>query len=180
MDTSVKKDVHPAPAEGDGQQLYASRKTIHPRSVSGVFANLRVWGVIITQLVFYGLPWLTWNNRPAVLFDLLTRKFYVLGYVFFPQDFIFLTGLLVVAALSLFLLTAVAGRIWCGYACPQTVYSEIFVWIERKIEGDRAKRLKLDAAPMSGRKFALRFAKHAAWIAVALAPAMSATVTETV
>ena len=168
MDQSVTKNVAPSTPEGNEEELYAVRRKIHPRSVSGVFASLRVWGVVITQLVFYGLPWLSWNNRPAVLFDLLARKFYVFGYVFYPQDFIFLTGLLVISALSLFLFTAVAGRIWCGYACPQTVYTEIFVWIERWIEGDRQKRMKLDKAPWTARKLALRTAKHSAWLAVSL------------
>lgn len=162
------KNVPPSTPEGDGDELYAVRKKIYARSVSGVFANLRIWGVVITQLVFYGLPWLSWNNRPAILFDLLTRKFYVFGYVFFPQDFIYLTALLVISAFSLFLFTAVAGRIWCGYACPQTVYTEIFMWIERTIEGDRAKRMKLDKSPWGARKIFLKGGKHAAWIAVAL------------
>ncbi|MGW8183772.1 MAG: cytochrome c oxidase accessory protein CcoG, partial [Burkholderiales bacterium] len=112
--------------------------------------------------------WLSWNERQAVLFDLAARKFYIFGLVFWPQDVIYLTVLLIIAALSLFLFTAVAGRLWCGYACPQTVYTEIFMWIERRIEGDRPARMRLDAAPWGGRKFALKSAKHAAWVAVAL------------
>ena len=127
----------------------------------GVFARWRVALVIVTQLVFYGLPWLTWNDRQAVLFDLGARKFYVFGLIFWPQDFIFVTGLLVISALSLFLFTAVAGRLWCGYACPQTVYTEMFMWIERKIEGDRTRRVQLDKAPWSARKLALKGAKQA-------------------
>jgi polyferredoxin len=99
--------------------------------------------------VFYGLPWLTWNGRQAVLFDLASRKFYIFGLVLWPQDFIFLTGLLVISALSLFLFTAVGGRLWCGYACPQTVYTEIFLWIERWVEGDRLK-LRLDKGDLAG------------------------------
>src|SRR5690606_9807478 len=109
-----------------------------------------------------------WNGRQAVLFDLAARKFYIFGYVFWPQDFIYLTALLIISAYSLFLSTAIGGRLWCGYACPQTVYTEIFMWIERKIEGDRQRRMRLDAQPMSPRKFALKTAKHGAWIAVAL------------
>jgi cytochrome c oxidase accessory protein FixG len=123
-----------------------------------------VWA---TQLFFYGMPWVTWNDRPALLFDLAARKFYVLGFVFWPQDFIYLTLLLVASALALFLFTAVAGRLWCGYACPQTVYTEIFLWIERHIEGDKLAREKLDRAPLDARKFALKAAKHASWGAVA-------------
>ena len=149
------------------QALYEVRKKIYPRSVHGLFARWRIALIILTQLAFYGVPWLSWNERQAVLFDLAARKFCIFGLVFWPQDFIFLTGLLVISALSLFLVTAVAGRLWCGYACPQTVYTEIFMWIERKIEGDRMKRMKLDQEPSSIRKLALKSAKQAAWITVA-------------
>ena len=123
---------------------FTKSQKIYPRAVHGIFARWRVACVILTQVVFYGLPWLTWNNRQAVLFDLGERKFHIFGLVFWPQDLIFLTGLLVISALSLFLFTAVAGRLWCGYACPQTVYTEMFMWIERKIEGDRTRRMQLD------------------------------------
>jgi cytochrome c oxidase accessory protein FixG len=149
------------------QALYEVRKKIYPRAVHGVFARWRVALVVLTQLVYYGLPWLTWNDRQAVLFDLGARKFYIFGLVFWPQDLIFLTALLVISALSLFLFTAVAGRLWCGYACPQTVYTEMFMWIERKIEGDRTRRMQLDKAPWSARKLVLKAAKQAAWIAIA-------------
>jgi len=148
--------------------LYQAHKKIYPRSVSGLFARWR-WGLVfLTQLVFYGLPWVEWGQRQAVLFDLEARRFYIFGLVLYPQDFIYLTGLLVISALSLFLFTAVAGRQWCGYACPQTVYTEIFLWIERKIEGDRSARMRLDSAPMSLKKFFTKSAKQVAWIAVAL------------
>ncbi len=160
------KPVPPAPPESD--DLYEVRRKIHPRAVSGLFARWR-WALVwATQLVFYGLPWLTWNDRPAVLFDLLTRRFYLFGVVLYPQDFIYLTALLVISAMALFLFTAVAGRLWCGYACPQTVYTEIFLWIERKVEGDRAARIRLDAARASARKLGLKTLKHGLWITVAL------------
>ena len=148
--------------------LYEVRKTIHPRAVHGWFAAWRWALVFLTQAVFYGLPWLTWNGRQAVLFDLGARKFYLFGGVFWPQDVIYLAVLLILSALSLFLFTAVAGRLWCGFACPQTVYTEIFLWIERKIEGDRLARVRLDAAPMSLEKFVIKALKHTAWITVAL------------
>ena len=140
MSTPLSKASLPA-AEPDTveSELFEVRKKIYPRSVHGVFASWRVALVILTQVIFYGLPWLTWNGRQAVLFDLGARKFYIFGIVFWPQDFIFLAGLLIISALSLFLFTAVAGRLWCGYACPQTVYTEMFMWIERKIEGDRPR-----------------------------------------
>ena len=148
--------------------LYEVRKKIYPRAVHGRFAAAR-WALVwLTQLVFYGLPWLSWNGRQAVLFDLGARRFYIFGYVFWPQDFIFLTGLLVISALALFLFTAIAGRLWCGYACPQTVYTEIFMWIERVIEGDRMRRMRLDQAPLSASKVSLKAVKHALWIAAAL------------
>ena len=164
----AKRDNLAKPAEPADEPLYEVRKKIYPRAVSGWFARWRVALVLLTQLVFYGTPWLAWNARQAVLFDLGARKFYVFGLVLWPQDFIYLTVLLVISALGLFLFTAVAGRLWCGYACPQTVYTEIFLWIERRIEGDRARRMKLDAEAFGARKLALKSAKHGAWIALAL------------
>ncbi len=121
-----------------------------------------------TQLVFYGLPWLDWNGRQAVLFDLGTRRFYIFGLVLYPQDFIYLTGLLIVSACALFLFTTVAGCLWCGYACPQTVYTEIFMWVERHLEGDRMKRMKLDAVPWGVEKLLRKGGKQVAWIAIGL------------
>jgi cytochrome c oxidase accessory protein FixG len=158
-----------APAqEGELVSLYAAHKKIYPRSVSGLFSNWR-WGmVILTQLVFYGLPWLEWGQRQAVLFDLGVRRFYIFGLVLYPQDFIYLTGILVISALSLFLFTAVAGRLWCGYACPQTVYTEMFLWIEKKLEGDRSARMRRDAKPMSMDKLWRKSTKHFLWLVVAL------------
>ncbi len=148
--------------------LYAADKRIYARAVQGLFQRWR-WAVVaLTQLVFYGLPWLAWNGRQAVLFDLEARRFYVFGLVLYPQDFIYLTALLLISAYALFLFTAVAGRLWCGYACPQTVYSEIFMAIERRFEGDRSARMKLDAAPWSADKLLRKGGKHAAWIALAL------------
>jgi cytochrome c oxidase accessory protein FixG len=160
----------PIPAAPDEIEvsLYESRKKIQTRSVTGTFTSLRWAAVWFTQILFYALPWFNWNGRQAVLFDLLSRRFYLGGLVLYPQDFIYLTGLLVMAALSLFLFTAVAGRLWCGYACPQTVYTEVFMWIEKKIEGDRAARIRLDGAPLSGAKFGRRGAKHLAWVLFAL------------
>ena len=148
--------------------LYAAQKKIYPRTVQGLFARWRWVFVWMTQLVFYGLPWLEWNQRQGVLFDLEARRFYIFNLVLYPQDFIYLTGLLVISALSLFLFTAVAGRLWCGYACPQTVYSEIFMWIERRVEGDRGARIRLDKSPFSMGKFGRKSLKHALWIALAL------------
>ena len=159
----------PAPAVDEQEtSLYEVRQKIYARAVSGLFARWRIALVLITQLVFYCSPWLSWNDRQAVLFDLVSRKFYIFGLVFWPQDFIFLTALLIISAYSLFLFTAVAGRLWCGYACPQTVYTEMFMWIERKIEGDRVQRMRLDQSDLGVRKVGLKVFKHGVWIAVAL------------
>ena len=148
--------------------LYASQKKIHPRSVFGLFSKWR-WALVwFTQIIFYGLPWLEWNARQAVLFDLDARRFYIFGLVLYPQDFIYLTGLLVISALALFLFTAVAGRLWCGYACPQTVYTEIFLWIEKKVEGERSARIRLDESALNASKFGKRWLKHTLWILFSL------------
>src|SRR5262249_28248270 len=125
--------------------LYEKQKKIYPRSVQGWFANWRWAMVWATQLLFYGLPWLPSNGRQAMLFDLAARRFYIFDLVLSPQDFIYLTAILVLAAFGLFFFTAVGGRLWCGYACPQTVYTEIFLWVERRFEGERGARMKLDA-----------------------------------
>ncbi|HEY6133233.1 MAG TPA: cytochrome c oxidase accessory protein CcoG [Rubrivivax sp.] len=148
--------------------LYQKADKIYPRAVSGWFMRWRWALVFATQLVFYGLPWLQWNGRQAVLFDLAARRFYIFELVLYPQDFIFLTALLVICAYALFLFTAVAGRVWCGFACPQTVYTEIFMWIERKFEGDRVARMKLDAAPWTLEKVGRKVGKQGAWIALSL------------
>lgn len=160
--------IQPVPPDDEGQSLYESQKKIYPRSVTGLYARWRWFFVALTQLVFYGLPWLHWGERQAVLFDLGARRFYIFGYVLYPQDFIYLTGLLVVSALSLFLFTAVAGRLWCGFTCPQTVYTEIFLWIERKVEGERGARMKLDAGTFSLEKLVKKWFKHILWIGVAM------------
>ena len=148
--------------------LYLSDPKIYARSVSGWFNRWRWTMVFATQLVFYGLPWLTINDRQAMLFDLASRRFYIFNLVLYPQDLIYLTGLLVISALSLFLFTAIAGRLWCGYTCPQTVYTEIFMWVERKIEGDRIARMRLDKSPWGFNKLARKSAKQAVWIGIGL------------
>ncbi|MBZ0068116.1 MAG: cytochrome c oxidase accessory protein CcoG [Thiobacillus sp.] len=150
------------------QQLYAIQQKIQPRAVHGVFANWRIALVLLTQALYYGLPWLQWNNRQAVLFDLAARKFYIFDLVFWPQDFVYLTGILILSALALFLFTAVAGRLWCGYACPQTVYTEIFMWVEEWLEGDHLARKKLDKSAWNINKLRKRGLKHAMWFAIAL------------
>jgi cytochrome c oxidase accessory protein FixG len=148
--------------------LYQKTEKIYAREVKGWFTRWRWVFIWLTQLVFYVTPWLAWRDRQAVLFDLTSRRFYIFDLVLYPQDFIYLTALLVISAYGLFLFTAVAGRVWCGFACPQSVYTEMFMWIERKIEGDRIRRMKLDQAPWGLEKLARKSAKQLAWIAVAL------------
>lgn len=149
-------------------RMYQARQQIYPRDVDGRYARLRWLCVWLTQLVFYGMPWLRWNGRQAVLFDLAARKFYLFGIVLWPQDFIYLAVLLIVCAFSLFLFTAIAGRVWCGYACPQTVYTKIFLWIESRIEGPRSSRMRLDRQGWSPDKLLRKSGKHLAWAVVAL------------
>lgn len=153
---------------GSDDSYYAAHQKVYPREVSGKFSRLRVAAAWILLGLFYVLPWIPWGDRQAILFDLPARKFHLLGLTLWPQDFIFLAWLLVIAALSLFFFTAVAGRLWCGFACPQTVWTEVFLWMEKVTEGDRAKRIKLDAAPWSGDKLVRKTAKHSLWVVFAL------------
>lgn len=141
---------------------------IYARSVKGTFDNLRLLLVYLTQILFFGLPWLEWNGRQAVLFDLGARKFYLFGMVLWPQDIIYLAVLLIISAYALFLFTAVAGRLFCGYACPQTVYTKMMMWIERKVEGDRVARIRLDEQPWHFKKIRLKVTKHSLWVLLSL------------
>ena len=152
--------IHPLTEGRDGK--------IQARSVLGSFARWRWAMVWLTQLVYYGLPWLTLNGRQALLFDLEARRFHLFGAVLYPQDLIYLTGLLVISALLLFFVTAVAGRFWCGFACPQTVYTSVFMWVENRLEGSRQNRLRLDASGWTLEKCWRRGGKHLAWAAIAL------------
>ncbi|GAB6197318.1 4Fe-4S dicluster domain-containing protein [Lysobacter xanthus] len=148
--------------------FYVSERKVYPRSVTGTLARLRVAAVAWLLGMFYVFPWLRWDGHQAVLFDLPARKFYVFALTFWPQDFLFLAMLLMMAALALFFFTALAGRLWCGYACPQTVWTEVFLWMEKWTEGDRAKRIKLDAGPWTREKLLRKGAKHLLWAAFAL------------
>ena len=150
------------------EELYAKHQKIYPRAVSGIFATWRLTGMLTLLGAYYLVPWFTWDGHQAVLFDLPARKFYIFGLTFWPQDFFYLAILLIIAALSLFFFTALAGRLWCGYACPQTVWTEAFLWIERKIEGDRNKQMKLAKAPWDFRKLRIKGTKQLIWIAFSL------------
>jgi cytochrome c oxidase accessory protein FixG len=151
-------------AKQESHSLYAKREKIYPRQVHGIFALWRATGVFVLLGIYYIVPWFQWDGRQAVLLDLPERKFYIFGLIFWPQDFFYMTVLLIIAALSLFFFTALAGRLWCGYACPQTVWTEVFLWIERQIEGDRPKQMRLDREKFGWHKFSLKASKHFIWI----------------
>lgn len=162
--------ITPEPHEGGPElvPMFASEQKVYSRSISGVFSRWRWAMVFLTQIVFYGLPWLQWGERQMVLFDLGARRFYLFGLVLYPQDFIYLTGLLIISALGLFLFTAVAGRLWCGFSCPQTVYTEIFMWIESKVEGDRSARMRIDKSGWTLEKIWKKSLKQFLWIVLSL------------
>jgi cytochrome c oxidase accessory protein FixG len=148
--------------------LYEAHKKIYPREVSGYFTRLRVLSLVALLGIYYITPLLQWDGRQAILFDLPARKFYLFGLTLWPQDFIYLAALLILAGLALFFFTAILGRVWCGYACPQTVWTEAYLWMERKIEGKHNQRKKLDKAPMSAAKIRVKALKHTVWIAFSL------------
>ena len=158
--------------KAENRSLYASREAIHPKAAHGRFRRFK-WAMVVILLgIYYVAPWLRWT-RPgdapdqAILIDMANRRFYFFFIELWPQEFFFFTGLLVMAALALFLTTALFGRLWCGYSCPQTVWTDLFIYIERAFEGDRNARMRLDAAPMSFNKFWRKTGKHLVWIGVA-------------
>ncbi|MDH5432776.1 MAG: cytochrome c oxidase accessory protein CcoG [Gammaproteobacteria bacterium] len=150
------------------KDLYAKQRKIYPRQVHGIYARLRVVSVLLLLGFYYLMPWVTWDGHQAILFDLPARKFHLFSLTLWPQDFILLALLLVFSAVSLFMFTAFAGRLWCGYACPQTVWTETFLWIEHLVEGNRNQRMKLDKKPWGLEKTTKKFIKHFLWITFAL------------
>lgn len=149
-------------------QLYESRKKIHPREIKGFFTRLRKLSLFALLGGFYLMPWINYAGHQALLFDLPARKFYIFGITFWPQDFIFLSWAMIIAAFTLFFVTALAGRVWCGFACPQTVWTELFVQIEQWVEGNRNKRIKLDKSPWNFNKIRRRGLKIILWLLLAL------------
>jgi cytochrome c oxidase accessory protein FixG len=152
-------------AEGE---LYQKHKKVYVREVHGLFASLRNVAMVALLGLYYGMAWINWGGHQAILFDLPARKFYIFGLVFWPQDFIYLSGLLIIAAIALFMFTSLAGRLWCGYACPQTVWTEIYMWMERLVEGDGRKQRKLDQGARDISYFRKKIAKHSLWLAFSL------------
>ena len=147
--------------------FYEAAQKIYPREVRGRFASMRRGTVILLLGLFYSVAWISWNGQQVLLFDLPARKFHVFGLTLWPQDFVYLALLLIIAALSLFLVTALAGRIFCGYACPQTVWTEVFLWIEQWTEGNRSKRQKLDQSPWTLEKILRKSSKQVLWLTLA-------------
>lgn len=149
--------------------LYKKREAIYTRSFQGFFRNLRLSGGTALFMLYFGTLWLFMGDRQAVLFDLPARQFHIFSLTFYPQDFTLLSCLLIICAFGLFFITMLAGRVWCGYACPQSVFTWVFMWAERITEGDRNQRMKLDKTNMSGVKFLRKGLKHLLWMAIALA-----------
>ncbi|SEP65471.1 cytochrome c oxidase accessory protein FixG [Solimonas aquatica] len=164
--------AHPDPkpsSEAQGEVfLYEKPVKIQSRRSTGRYSSLRLAAMLALLGIYYLLPWFTWNGEPLVFLDLPHRRFHVLTMTLVPQDLILLTGILLAAALTLFFFTTLAGRLWCGYACPQTVWTEAFIWFEHLIEGDRHQRLKLDKSPWNTEKVLRKGGKHFAWVAFSL------------
>ena len=152
--------------------LYAARRKIYPQSVHGTFRRIKWAVLIVTLAIYYFLPFVRWNRGPdapdqAVLIDFPGRRFYFFFIEIWPQEVYFFTGLLIIAAMTLFLMNAVAGRVWCGYLCPQTVWTDLFLAIERFVEGDRREQMQADAGPWTAQRIARKGVKHFLWLMVA-------------
>jgi len=159
--------VTAAAPQSTAPSFYEAAQKIYPREVRGRFATKRRWTVFLLLGLFYSVDWISWNGQQALLFDLPARKFHVFGLTLWPQDFVYLALLLIIAALSLFFITALAGRVFCGYACPQTVWTEVFLWIEQWTEGTRSQRQKLDQGPWSFEKVLRKGGKQLLWLSLA-------------
>ena len=170
----IKKSRAPNPTPSTPQSLYAKRVQIYPKLAHGLFRNLKWLAMIILLGIYYVTPWIRWDRgvgQPdqAVLIDFENARFYFFFIEIWPQEVYYITGLLVLAALGLFLVTAMFGRVWCGYACPQTIWTDLFIYVERFFEGDRNARIKLNRAPWTARKLAKKSGKHVVWLIIAAA-----------
>lgn len=177
MSGAVEFERHDAEAVNSARlrkPLYAARRKIFPKRASGAFRRFKWLVMAVTLGIYYLTPWLRWDRGPhapdqAVLVDLANRRFYFFFIEIWPQEFFLVAGLLVMAGLGLFLVTSTIGRAWCGYTCPQTVWVDLFLVVERAVEGERSARIKLDEGPWTGRKLVLRTVKHGAWLCIAVA-----------
>ncbi|MNQ26100.1 Ubp3 associated protein Bre5 [compost metagenome] len=170
----VQDVTPPSPAKkGESVDLYAKREQIYTKAFTGLFRNIRLVSGAFLFLMFFGTAWLNWGDRQAVWWNLPERKFYIFGATFWPQDFMLLSWLLIICAFGLFFITVFAGRVWCGYTCPQSVWTWVYMWAEKVTEGDRNQRMKLDKQPMSAEKFLRKAAKHSIWLGVALLTALT-------
>ena len=172
--TTERFDVEAVNSPKRRQPLYAARKKIFPKRAAGFFRNFKWLVMLVTLTIYYVTPWIRWDRGPyapdqAVLVDLANRRFFFFSIEIWPQEFYYVAGLLVMAGVGLFLVTSTVGRAWCGYACPQTVWVDLFLWVERAIEGDRNQRIKLDAAPWTANKLVKRVSKHAIWLLIGIA-----------
>ncbi len=149
--------------------LYASRKKIYVKEVKGFFQRIRTVSLWALMGMYFLFCWITIDGQPLIYFNLPEREFLLFGATFYPQDFILLSGMLIIAAFGLFFITTLFGRVWCGYTCPQTVWTFIFMWVEERIEGSRNKRIKLDKAANSAEKVRKKTLKHAIWLLIAFA-----------
>ncbi len=170
---STASESQPQADKRPSRSLYKKHSKVYPRAVSGTFRRLKWVAVFALLGIYYILPWVRWDRGghapdQAVLLDLANRRFYLFFVELWPQQIYYLTGALIVAAIGLFLATALAGRLWCGYACPQTVWTDLFVWVERKIEGDRGERIRLDQQPWGWDKFRKKATKNAIWLLISL------------
>ncbi|KAA0598625.1 cytochrome c oxidase accessory protein FixG [Azospirillum lipoferum] len=164
---------HAEPHEEPGRHWFINRPKVYAADVRGRFRQIKWAALVVLLAIYYVTPWLRWERGPgipdqAVLIDMVGRRAYFLWIEIWPQEVYYLTGLLILGAFGIFFATTLAGRIWCGYACPQTVWTDLFMWVERRIEGPRTTRIRLDKAPMTGAKLARKTAKHAAWLAISL------------
>ena len=162
------------------KDITAKEKIIHPpgekiqvREIHGIFQKIRSYSLWGLMALFFATSWLNWGDRQAILFDLPARQFHFFGITFWPQDFFLLSGVLIIAAYGLFTITNLAGRVWCGYTCPQSSWSFVFMWIEEKTEGSRNQRIKMDNAPLSLEKLLRRGTKHILWLLLALATGLT-------
>lgn len=176
MEKIPSQDVTPDPVghhspsrETVSQEMYAKRRHIYVREIKGVFQKIRRSSNWALMLLFFLLPWINIGDRPLILFDLPNREFHIFMATFYPQEFILLSWLLIICAFGLFFITVFAGRVWCGYTCPQSVWTFLFIWLEHRIEGTRNRRIKLDNQPMTADKAWRKTAKHSAWLLIALA-----------